>query len=62
MWGFAGHPLLEGDKLICLAGGAGSTLVAFDRNNGKEVWRALTTEEPGYSSPMLCKAAREKTS
>ena len=56
MWGFAGHPLLEGNKLICLVGGAGSTLVAFDRNSGKEIWRALTTEEPGYSSPILCKA------
>lgn len=56
MWGFAGHPLLEGNKLICLVGGAGSTLVAFDRNSGKEVWRALATEEPGYSSPIICKA------
>ena len=60
MWGFAGHPLLEGDKLICLAGGAGSTLIAFNRNTGKEVWRALSTEEPGYSSPILCKAAGKK--
>jgi outer membrane protein assembly factor BamB len=56
MWGFAGHPLLHGNKLICLVGGAGSTLVAFNKNNGQEVWRALTTEEPGYSSPIVCKA------
>ena len=56
MWGFAGHPLLHGNKLICLVGGAGTTLVAFDRNTGRETWRALTTEEPGYSSPILCKA------
>lgn len=57
MWGFAGHPLLHRNKLICLVGGAGSTLVAFDRNSGRELWRALSTEEPGYSSPILCKAA-----
>jgi outer membrane protein assembly factor BamB len=56
MWGFAGHPLLDGNKLICLVGGSGTTLVAFDRNSGKEIWRAVTTEEPGYSSPILCKA------
>jgi outer membrane protein assembly factor BamB len=56
MWGFAAHPLLEGDKLICLVGGTGNTLVAFDKNSGKEVWRALSTEEPGYSSPILCEA------
>ena len=60
MWGFAGHPILVGDKLVCLVGGSGSTLVAFDRNSGKEVWRALTTEEPGYSSPMLCEAGGKK--
>lgn len=54
MWGFAGHPLLYDKKLICLVGGAGTTLVAFDTNTGREVWRALTTEEPGYSSPVLC--------
>ena len=56
MWGFAGHPLLHGHELICLVGGPGTTLVAFDRNTGRELWRALSTEEPGYSSPMLCKA------
>jgi outer membrane protein assembly factor BamB len=60
MWGFAGHPLLEGNKLICLVGGVGATLVAFDRNTGKEIWRALTTEEPGYSSPILCQAGGKK--
>jgi outer membrane protein assembly factor BamB len=56
MWGFASHPLLEGNKLICLVGGPGSTLMAFDRNTGKELWRSLSTEEPGYSSPIVCKA------
>ncbi len=53
MWGFAGHPLLDGNRLICLAGGPGSTLVAFDKDTGKELWRALTAEEPGYSSPVI---------
>jgi outer membrane protein assembly factor BamB len=60
MWGFAGHPVLEGNKLICLVGGPGSTLVAFDRNTGKELWRALSTEEPGYSSPVIVEAGGKK--
>ena len=34
MWGFAGHPLLDGNRLICLVGGAGSTAVAFDKDTG----------------------------
>jgi outer membrane protein assembly factor BamB len=60
MWGFAGHPLLEGSRLICLVGGAGSTVVAFDKDTGKELWRALSAEEPGYSSPMLCEAGGKR--
>jgi outer membrane protein assembly factor BamB len=60
MWGFAGHPLLEGKRLICLAAGPGSTLIAFDRNSGKELWRSITTEEPGYSSPIVCTAGGKK--
>lgn len=55
-WGFAGHPLIEGNKLICLAGGDGTTVVAFDKDTGKELWRALSAAEPGYSSPVICQA------
>ncbi|HEV3204038.1 MAG TPA: PQQ-binding-like beta-propeller repeat protein, partial [Gemmataceae bacterium] len=53
MWGFAGHPLLEGDMLICLVGGKGSVVVAFHKDTGKELWRALSANEPGYSPPMI---------
>ncbi|HWW00617.1 MAG TPA: PQQ-binding-like beta-propeller repeat protein [Candidatus Acidoferrum sp.] len=53
MWGFAAHPLLDGNRLICLVGGAGSTAVAFDKGTGKEIWRALSAAEPGYSSPVI---------
>ena len=53
VWGFAGHPLLDGNRLICLVGGRGSTAVAFDKNTGKEIWRALSAEEPGYCSPVI---------
>ena len=35
VWGFAGHPLLDGNRLICLAGGPGSTAVAFDKDTGE---------------------------
>jgi outer membrane protein assembly factor BamB len=52
-WGFAGHPLLDGDLLICLVGGKGSVAVAFNKDSGKEVWRALSAREPGYAPPMI---------
>ena len=53
LWGFAGHPLIDGKKLICLAGGNGSVAVAYDKDTGKELWRALTSREPGYAPPMI---------
>lgn len=53
MWGFAGHPLVDGNKVICLAGGNGSVAVAFDKNTGEELWRALSAKEPGYAPPMI---------
>jgi outer membrane protein assembly factor BamB len=61
MWGFAGHPLVYKNMLICLVGGD-SLLVAFDKDTGKEVWKALTTpgEGPGYCSPKLIEAGGTK--
>lgn len=56
VWGFAGHPLVDGRKLICLVGGEGSVAVAFDKDTGKELWRALSAREPGYSPPMIYEA------
>lgn len=52
-WGFSGHPILEGDNLICLVGGKGSVAVAFHKDTGKEVWKALSSEEPGYAPPTI---------
>jgi outer membrane protein assembly factor BamB len=52
-WGFAGHPLVDGDKLICLVGGPGSTVVAFDKKTGKELWKSLSASQAGYCPPTL---------
>ena len=38
-WGFAGSPLIEGGWVICEVGGAGSSVVAFDKATGQEVWK-----------------------
>jgi outer membrane protein assembly factor BamB len=53
IWGFCGHPLVDGDRLICLVGGAGSVAVAFDKNTGQELWRALSASESGYCPPTM---------
>ncbi len=53
-WGFAAHPLLDGDKLICLVA-KDAVAVAFDKNTGEEKWKALsvTSSEIGYAPPMI---------
>ncbi len=53
LWGFSASPLLDGDRLICIVGGEESVVVAFDKNTGKELWRALSATEPGYCPPMI---------
>ena len=59
MWGFAGHPLIEGNKLICLVGGERSTVVAFDKDSGKEIWRALTAQELNRASGVVPGSGRK---
>ena len=56
LWGFAGHPLVSKDLLICTVGGRGSCAVAFDKSTGKEVWKNLSSTELGYSPPTLISA------
>lgn len=55
MWGFACHPLVDGDRLICLVGGSnGRLVVAFDKNTGKELWTSLNCEgDFGYCPPLI---------
>jgi outer membrane protein assembly factor BamB len=53
LWGFAAHPLVDGQRLICLVGGRGSVAVAFDKTSGRELWRALAAAEPGYCPPQI---------
>jgi outer membrane protein assembly factor BamB len=56
LWGYAAHPLIDGDNLITLAGGEGSHIVALNKNTGTEVWRSLTAPEQGYTPPSIIEA------
>jgi outer membrane protein assembly factor BamB len=55
VWGFAAHPLVDGDKLICLVGGSDNRLlVAFDKKTGKELWaKESCAGDFGYCPPMI---------
>jgi outer membrane protein assembly factor BamB len=56
LWGYASHPLVDGDKLICVVGGEGTHTVAFDLETGKEIWHNFNSPEQGYSPPTIIEA------
>lgn len=63
VWGYSANPLLDGDRLICLVGGQGTGVVAFHKDTGEEIWRALDTKGehgPGYSSPVIIQAGGKR--
>jgi outer membrane protein assembly factor BamB len=50
-FGVATSPLVEGNLVLVNVGGKQAGIVTFDRDTGKEVWRA-TNHEASYSSPV----------
>ncbi len=57
LWGYASQPLIDGNKLILLAGGPGTHCVALNKDSGEEIWRVGTTSEQGYSPPLMIQQA-----
>ncbi|MDG1895608.1 MAG: PQQ-binding-like beta-propeller repeat protein [Fuerstiella sp.] len=57
LWGYAAHPLIDGSKLLTLAGGPGSHAVALNKLTGEEIWRTGTSAEQGYSPPTIIEHA-----
>lgn len=62
VWGISAAPLVDGRRLVCLAGGKGdSKVMAFDKMTGAVLWRALSSDfEPGYSAPILIQAGGKR--
>jgi outer membrane protein assembly factor BamB len=58
VWGMVSSPLVDGDRLITIAGGEPDALVvAFDKRTGDELWRAIeVTSEMGYTQPVIVEA------
>lgn len=54
-YGTGAAPLVVGDLLIVCAGGKDATVVALDRNTGKERWKALK-DRLAYSAPIVVMA------
>jgi outer membrane protein assembly factor BamB len=50
-FGVGTSPILEGGRLLVNVGGKDAGIVAFDKDSGKELWKA-TSDEASYSSPV----------
>ena len=60
-WGFTTSPLVTGQHVIVLTGGAkDGAVTAFDKRTGQTAWRALS-EETSYQSPLLVAADGRET-
>lgn len=55
IWGFASHPLVDGELLYTMVGGAGQGVVAFDKRTGEVRWKALNAKT-GYCPPSIIDA------
>jgi outer membrane protein assembly factor BamB len=55
VWGIASAPVIYEDLAIAIVGGKpDAKVVAFDKQTGKEVWRALdSSSEQGYAQPLI---------
>ena len=53
-WGFAGSPIIDGNRVIVQADIHGSSfVVALDLNTGKELWRTDRDELPSWGTPLV---------
>ncbi|MEZ6055578.1 MAG: PQQ-binding-like beta-propeller repeat protein [Planctomycetaceae bacterium] len=57
IWGYSAAPLVQGDRLYCMVGGKGQAIVAFDKKTGKELWKAVDSQDAGYAMPTIIEAA-----
>lgn len=54
IWGVSESPLIVDDKVICSPGGSKTSIVAFDKMTGKEVWKSASVGGPRcYVSPTI---------
>lgn len=53
-WGMAASPLIDGEQLITLVGGAeGATYMSFNKITGDTLWKAVSSPQIGYCPPMI---------
>jgi outer membrane protein assembly factor BamB len=51
-WGLSASPLVVGDLVLAIPGGKGAAVVAFDKSNGKVLWKT-GDDKAAYASPVV---------
>jgi outer membrane protein assembly factor BamB len=51
-FGVASSPVMDGNLLLVNVGARGAGIVAFDKDTGREIWKA-TSDGASYSSPLV---------
>jgi outer membrane protein assembly factor BamB len=59
LFGAACSPLVDGQAVLVNVGGKGASVVAFDRDTGRTLWKALD-DKASYSSPILLNAGGDR--
>lgn len=57
LWGYASHPVVDGNHLLVPVGGNESAVVCFEKNTGRQVWASLTTKDIGYAPLVIAEPA-----
>jgi len=54
-WNYSESPTIDGDNVVCVAGGSKGTVVALKKTDGSQVWRSTEfTDEAEYASLVPC--------
>jgi outer membrane protein assembly factor BamB len=59
-WEYAASPIVDGGNLIVLPGGPNASVVALDKNTGKDVWQGGGSDKAGYSTPVVATIGGKK--
>ncbi len=52
-WGYSESILVDGDKLLCMPGGAGGTVAALNKKTGALIWRSKDLADSATYSSLL---------
>jgi outer membrane protein assembly factor BamB len=53
LWGYASHPLVDGDLVYVTVADRKGILYALNKTTGDLAWQAIPAKEPGYSPPVI---------